>query len=141
MMARCLSAVATRTKGRLCGDDADFGAVGTDTRKLSRGSLFVAIKGERFDGNEFVAAAAERGAVGAMVSELQDVALPQIEVDDTRRAFGAMAKALNGIWSTRLMTARPAMPAGFSAMLAAPRISRDSGFTCKVLACSNCATA
>ncbi|MGD8339191.1 MAG: UDP-N-acetylmuramoyl-tripeptide--D-alanyl-D-alanine ligase [Gammaproteobacteria bacterium] len=92
-MARCLSAVATRINGRLNGDDADFGVVGTDTRTLPPGSLFVAIKGERFDGNAFVAAAAERGAVGAMVTERQDVALPQIEVHDTRVAFGAMARA------------------------------------------------
>lgn len=92
-MARCLSAVAIRAQGHLRGDDADFGAVGTDTRTLPTGSLFVAIKGDRFDGNKFVAAAAERGAVGAIVSELQDVSLPQIEVEDTRRAFGAMARA------------------------------------------------
>ena len=92
-MARCLSAVATRINGRLSGNDADFGVVGTDTRTLPPGSLFVAIRGDRFDGNEFVGAAAERGAVGALVSELQDVALPQIEVADTRQAFGAMAKA------------------------------------------------
>lgn len=92
-MARCLSAVADRINGRLAGPDATFGVVGTDTRTLPEGALFVAIKGERFDGNEYVMAAAERGAVGALVSRLRDLPLPQIEVDDTRRAFGAMARA------------------------------------------------
>jgi len=92
-MARRLSAVARCIDGRLSGADADFGIVGTDTRTLPAGSLYVAIRGENFDGNDFVAAAAEKGAVGAMVSRLQDVPLPQIEVPDTRRAFGVMAKA------------------------------------------------
>jgi UDP-N-acetylmuramoyl-tripeptide--D-alanyl-D-alanine ligase len=93
LMARCLSAVASRIDGRLSGTDSNFGVVGTDSRTLPRGALFVAIVGERFDGNAYVAAAAERGAAGAIVSRLQDVPLPQIEVDDTRQAFGAMAKA------------------------------------------------
>ena len=80
-MARCLSAVASRINGHLAGPDATFGIVGTDSRTLPAGSLFVAIKGERFDGNDYVAAAAERGAVGAMVSRLQDLPLPQIKVE------------------------------------------------------------
>jgi UDP-N-acetylmuramoyl-tripeptide--D-alanyl-D-alanine ligase len=92
-MARCLSAVADRVHGRLVGADADFGEVGTDSRSLAAGSLFVAIAGERFDGNDFVPQAASRGAAGALVSRLQNVSLPQIEVGDTRQAFGAMARA------------------------------------------------
>jgi UDP-N-acetylmuramoyl-tripeptide--D-alanyl-D-alanine ligase len=92
-MARCLSAVASRINGRLVGTDADFDAVSTDTRTLAPGALFVAISGERFDGNDYVATAAERGAAGALVARAQPVALPQIEVDDTRTAFGCMARA------------------------------------------------
>lgn len=92
-MARSLAAVAERVEGRLFGDDAGFGSVSTDTRSLVAGSLFVAIRGERFDGNDFVAAAAECGAAGALVERRQDVPLPQVEVSDTRKAFGAMAQA------------------------------------------------
>lgn len=92
-MARCLSAVATQVEGRLIGSDASFGSVGTDTRTLPAGALFVAIRGERFDGNDYVAQAAERGAAGALVSKLQPGPLPQIEVSDTRVAFGRMARA------------------------------------------------
>jgi UDP-N-acetylmuramoyl-tripeptide--D-alanyl-D-alanine ligase len=91
-MVRRLSAVAETTGGRLTGPDAAFAEVGTDTRTLPPGSLYVAIEGERFDGNDYVGAAAEKGAVGAVVSRFQDLPLPQIEVDDTRRAFGAMAR-------------------------------------------------
>jgi len=92
-MARCLSAVARKIDGRLAGADSAFGFVGIDSRTLPAGGLFVAIKGERFDGHDYVAAAAERGAVGALVSRVQDLPLPQIEVNDTRLAFGAMANA------------------------------------------------
>ena len=95
-MARRLSAVAERVAGRLIGADADFGAVSTDTRSLVPGSLFVAIRGERFDGNDYVAAAAERGAVGALVSRTGDARVAQIAVADTRLAFGAMARAWRG---------------------------------------------
>jgi UDP-N-acetylmuramoyl-tripeptide--D-alanyl-D-alanine ligase len=92
-MARSLSAVAGKVSGQLIGSDASFGVVGTDTRSLPAGSLFVAIEGQHFDGNDYVAAAAARGAVGALVSRVQDLPLPQIKVADTRQAFGAMARA------------------------------------------------
>ena len=92
-MARRLSAVADRVDGRLIGADAEFAAVSTDTRSLPAGALFVAIQGENFDGNDYVDAAAERGAAGALVSRPQASDLPQIQVTDTRKAFGAMAHA------------------------------------------------
>ena len=95
-MARRLSAVAESVAGRLIGADAEFGAVSTDTRSLKPGSLFVAIRGERFDGNDYVAAAAERGAAGALVSRPGNSRVAQIAVADTRLAFGAMARAWRG---------------------------------------------
>ena len=92
-MTRSMAAVALAVDGRLIGRDAAFGAVTTDTRALSNGALFVAIRGERFDGNDFVAEAQAKGAAGALVSRLAQLPLPQVEVADTRRAFGAMARA------------------------------------------------
>ena len=86
-MARRLSAVAQSVAGRLIGADTDFGAVSTDTRSLAPGSLFVAIRGERFDGNDYIAAAAERGAAGALVSRPGDARVAQVAVADTRLAF------------------------------------------------------
>ena len=91
-MERTLAQVAEVVQGRLIGADAPFGAVGTDSRTLERGALFVAIAGERFDGHRFVADAAAKGAAGAMVTARADVALAQIEVPDTRTALGRMAK-------------------------------------------------
>jgi UDP-N-acetylmuramoyl-tripeptide--D-alanyl-D-alanine ligase len=92
-MARTLAGVARETRGRLVGDDAPFGAVTTDTRALTAGALFVAIAGERYDGNDFVGEARTKGAAGALVSRVSDAPLPQVEVRDTRRAFGALARA------------------------------------------------
>ena len=92
-MARTLAAVAREVNGTLHGADAAFGAVTTDTRTLGRGELFVAIRGERFDGNDYVPAAFERGAAGALVSRLSAVPLSQVAVPDTRSAFGALSRA------------------------------------------------
>ncbi|HVJ28727.1 MAG TPA: UDP-N-acetylmuramoyl-tripeptide--D-alanyl-D-alanine ligase, partial [Gammaproteobacteria bacterium] len=93
MMARTLAAVAREVQGRLVGADQPFAAVTTDTRALGAGSLFVAIPGDRFDGNDFIEEAFTKGAAGALVSRLASSALAQIEVRDSRRALGAMARA------------------------------------------------
>jgi UDP-N-acetylmuramoyl-tripeptide--D-alanyl-D-alanine ligase len=93
MMARTLAAVTREVSGTLSGADAHFGDVSIDSRKLGAGALFVAIRGERFDGNDYVGDAYARGAAGALVSRLHDAPLPQIEVTDTRVAFGRMAHA------------------------------------------------
>ncbi|WP_294946357.1 UDP-N-acetylmuramoyl-tripeptide--D-alanyl-D-alanine ligase [Sulfurivirga sp.] len=64
----------------------------TDSRTLESGDLFVAIRGERFDGHRFVAEAAARGAVAAIVEQTVDAPLPQCRVADTRQAFGEIAR-------------------------------------------------
>jgi UDP-N-acetylmuramoyl-tripeptide--D-alanyl-D-alanine ligase len=92
-MTRTLGAVARETHGRLVGQDGSFGSVLTDSRTLTAGALFVAISGDRFDGNDFVADAYKKGAAAALVSRLSDLPLPQIHVSDTRRAFGELARA------------------------------------------------
>lgn len=99
MMARTLAAVAREVQGRLVGADRPFGAVTTDTRKLGPGALFVAIPGDRFDGNDFIAEAQAKGAAGALVSRLASSPLPQVEVRDSRRALGAMARAWRASFS------------------------------------------
>jgi UDP-N-acetylmuramoyl-tripeptide--D-alanyl-D-alanine ligase len=60
---------ARAVAGRMLGGNVRFSRVATDSRTLAVGDLFVAIKGERFDGHDFVAAAFERGAVAALVAE------------------------------------------------------------------------
>jgi UDP-N-acetylmuramoyl-tripeptide--D-alanyl-D-alanine ligase len=99
MMARTLAAVAHEVEGKLVGADQPFGVVTTDTRALPPGALFVAIPGDRFDGNDFVGEAQAKGAAGALVSRLAMSPLPQIEVRDSRKALGAMARAWRASFS------------------------------------------
>lgn len=75
--------------------EARFGSVGTDSRALEPGQLFVALRGERFDGHDFVAAAAAAGAAAAMVDARWEGTppLPLLVVDDTRLALGSLASA------------------------------------------------
>ncbi len=70
-----------------------FGAVCTDTRKLTPGCLFVALRGERFDAHEFLAQAVAGGAAGVLVDRpvgALDAAV--FQVDDTLAALGALAR-------------------------------------------------
>ena len=63
-----------------------------DSRQVHPGSLFVAVRGVRVDGHEFVEAAAEAGAAAALVeTPLPGVALPQVVVADTRAALATAA--------------------------------------------------
>ncbi len=94
-----LSMVAEAVNGQLVGDNAEFAAVSTDTRKLVTGELFVALKGERYDAGEFITAAAEKGAAGAIVEQVTSAQLPQIGVENTRRALGDLARDWRGRFS------------------------------------------
>jgi UDP-N-acetylmuramoyl-tripeptide--D-alanyl-D-alanine ligase len=92
-MSRTLEFLARACDGRLVGADRSFGAVSIDSRSLEPGDLFVAVKGERFDGHDFVAAAIERGACGLLVSRQLPVDLPQVVVHDTLEALARGARA------------------------------------------------
>lgn len=81
-----LAEVAAWTGGEPHGE-ARFRGVSVDTRRLEPGSLFVALKGPRFDGHTFLADAAAAGAAGALVESGQPVDLPRVEVADTGRAL------------------------------------------------------
>jgi UDP-N-acetylmuramoyl-tripeptide--D-alanyl-D-alanine ligase len=79
--------------GRVHGAATRFAGVTTDSRQVAAGDLFVALKGERFDGNEYVGEAMGRGAVAAITSRLvsAQMPVPQVVVDDTRIALGKLA--------------------------------------------------
>jgi len=65
----------------------------TDSRSLQAGDLFVALRGERFDGHDFVEEAAARGAAAVIVEPSalsQSLPCPKIVVADTRRALGRL---------------------------------------------------
>ncbi len=90
-MMEMLSDAARRIGVSLHGTDAAYSAVNTDTRNLQKGDLFVALKGENFDGHEFVAKAGALGAAGAIVSQRVDCALPQLVVGDTLQGLQDLA--------------------------------------------------
>jgi UDP-N-acetylmuramoyl-tripeptide--D-alanyl-D-alanine ligase len=69
-----------------------FLGVSTDSRHIAAGDLFVALKGDTFDGHAFVEEARMRGAAALLVSRPVDVDLPSVEVDDTKRALGEIAR-------------------------------------------------
>lgn len=99
MKSRRLSEIARMTGGRLHGDDMLVDAVATDTRALDAGDgravLFVALKGENFDGHDHVAAAASAGTIAAaLVMREVDAPIAQIIVADTERALADWATAL-----------------------------------------------
>lgn len=87
-----LGLVADRLGGQLLGSDVDFARVSTDTRSLQRGDAYLALVGEHFDGNRFLAEAAAAGASAAIVSrDSVPDDLPCVLVSDTHAALGALA--------------------------------------------------
>ena len=74
---------------------AEFSGVSTDTRTIGPGELFVALVGDRFDGHAYLEVARDRGAIAAVVRrDTPSVAgLELLEVDDTLRAYGDLARA------------------------------------------------
>jgi UDP-N-acetylmuramoyl-tripeptide--D-alanyl-D-alanine ligase len=80
---------------QLCGADVAFDAVSIDSRSVAAGQLFVALNGPNFDGHNYLAEVASKGAVAALVErEVLGVNLPQLLVQDARAALGLLA-ALN----------------------------------------------
>lgn len=90
-----LAAAARDLGARHVGQDAGFTGVSTDTRSLGPGALFVALRGERYDGHDYLAQAKAAGAVGAMIDAAHAGAapLPVLVVADTRDGLCALATA------------------------------------------------
>ncbi len=86
-----LSEAAVATQGRVIGQDALFTSVGTDSRNLTQGQLFVALRGEHFDGHAYAQPCLEQGAVAAMISAPQAGLSSALLVQDTRLALGNLA--------------------------------------------------
>lgn len=89
-----LSEAAAAIQARAIGTDVRFEGVSTDTRSIGKGDLFVAIRGERFDGHAFLGAARERGAAAALIDENYrgQAPLPVLVADDTRRGLGRLGR-------------------------------------------------
>lgn len=95
-----LDAVLNATGGQLLvqGGEQTFGKISTDSRSIDPGDLFVALKGEQFDGHQFLEQAVSGGAAGVVVAlekqetrDLQGFTIPVVGVVDTLHAFGDLA--------------------------------------------------
>ena len=92
MIAGSLSEWAIAMDGKLLGPDGHFAGVSTDSRSQARGALFFALRGERYDGADFLSAAISGGATGAVLSRPLPEDVPQIIVKDTRGALADCAR-------------------------------------------------
>src|SRR3569623_2044532 len=81
-----------------------------DSRSVAPGELFFAVKGERFDGHDFIPAAIERGAIGAVVSRAKLAALPDAALavplliaEDSLIALQSLAAHVRRRWGKRVV--------------------------------------
>lgn len=88
-----LHQVAALVGGSLAGKEARIQGVQIDSRADCQGRLFVALKGEHFDGHDFCQTAADNGAAAVLVSSAVEVDVPQIICGDSLKAFQALAAA------------------------------------------------
>lgn len=94
-----LSQIAGALDAQLIGPDVAFANVTTDSRKIAAGDLFIALRGEKFDGAQFIGDTLRAGAVAAVVNaagyeSIRTQLYPQsaiLIVDDTRIALGKLA--------------------------------------------------
>ncbi len=88
-----LEKIAQIVQGELRGNSSSSVlAVNKDTRTLKAGELYVALKGENFDGHAFIDKAAQQGATAALVEHFADNALAQIKVPNCLEALGQLAQ-------------------------------------------------
>ena len=86
-----LSQLSKIVDGSCSGADVAFDSVSIDSRTITEGALFVALKGPNFDGHDYIDRAREQGAAAALVSETLTDILPSVKVEDTRLALGTFA--------------------------------------------------
>jgi hypothetical protein len=93
-----LMEAALATGGTALGGNPRLEGVSTDSRTMASGELFIALRGENFDGHEFVEAAAARGAAAAMV--------------EAAWAEGRSLACRRWRWPTRAWRSAPSAPGG-----------------------------
>ncbi|MGA7281792.1 MAG: UDP-N-acetylmuramyl-tripeptide synthetase, partial [Acidimicrobiia bacterium] len=100
---KTLGELASRVDGSLFGDTSRvIEDVTHDSRQVGPQTMFVAVRGARHDGHDYVAEVATNGGAAVAVETRLDVGIDQIVVDDTRRAMGPLASAVHGDPSSRV---------------------------------------
>ncbi|MCP3674345.1 MAG: UDP-N-acetylmuramoyl-tripeptide--D-alanyl-D-alanine ligase [Gammaproteobacteria bacterium] len=98
MTPMTLQEAAINTSGTILGNAVNqqitFNDVATDSRVSMSNKLFIALKGENFNGHDFLDKAVSQGAVACMLDEDRETTLPVLKVDNTIRAMGKLAKSV-----------------------------------------------
>lgn len=91
-----VSEILKKTKGKLINGNSlfVFKGVSIDSRTIKKGELFIAIKGDRYDGHRFIREAVRKGAAGLIISKKTSVVknIPTIYVKNTIKALGQTAQ-------------------------------------------------
>jgi UDP-N-acetylmuramoyl-tripeptide--D-alanyl-D-alanine ligase len=90
MRPMTLAEVQAPLAAQLHGVNQTFSGVSTDSRTIQRGELFIALRGENFDGHNYVAQVLQQGAAAALVATPVSAAISQLQVADTQRALGLL---------------------------------------------------
>jgi UDP-N-acetylmuramoyl-tripeptide--D-alanyl-D-alanine ligase len=93
-MRRTLREFAALCGGRFSGEDRSYTGVSTDTRSLQAGDIYLALRGPRFDGNEFLDNAAAAGAAAAVID--RPVTAPPLPVIEVADGQAALTRAASG---------------------------------------------
>ena len=103
---RIAAALADQAIGNLPRGPGEVSAITTDTRKIQKGNVFVALRGERFDGHDYLGDAVRDGASALVVSrapKLGTLEVPLFEVRDTLVALGALARYWRRAWGKTIV--------------------------------------
>lgn len=98
---RIAEALSPLSPVKLPRGSATVARITTDSRGVRKGDLFLALKGERFDGHDFLESAVQKGAAALVVSsppKIGTVGVPVFEVRDTLVALGALARHWRRAW-------------------------------------------
>ena len=92
MIRMQLSEAARALNATHIGNDVAFYGCSTDTRKIQKENLFIAIQGEQFDGHDFIEQAELNGASSLLLDKESKHSLPSLKTDNTRKSMGLLAK-------------------------------------------------
>ncbi len=91
MISYDLQTLVSVTQGELIGRNVSFNAVAINSKQIDNNALFIPIKGEKFDGHDFIHDAIEHGAVAFLSEKETPTLTPYVLVNNTRLALGQMA--------------------------------------------------
>ncbi|MGL4900631.1 MAG: Mur ligase family protein, partial [Shewanella sp.] len=90
MIPLTLESLCQHLGARRVGANVTIEDLSSDSRKIGPATLFVALKGERFDGHDFASTARDNGALALMVERELAIDIPQLIVADCQKAMGAI---------------------------------------------------